>query len=115
MSQNKNITNMVEEQVEAEMMDDLKKNTADDVSKAGKPAVEPASIYLGPNLPGGRLLQSTVFRAGIPAYLQPLFIEKPDVAELTVPVEGMAAVQERIIQAGTAEYAAYQRLLGKGN
>ncbi|MNE48500.1 hypothetical protein D3C80_1429680 [compost metagenome] len=74
-----------------------------------------ASIYLGPNLPGGRLLQSTVFRAGVPAYLKPLFTDKPDVAELTVPVEGMAEVLERIVQAGTAEHAAYQRLLEKGN
>jgi hypothetical protein len=115
MSQIKNTTEMVEKQVEPEMKDDLKENTLNDVNEADKTAVETASIYLGPNLPGGRLLQSTVFRAGIPAYLQPLFTEKPDVAELTVPVEGIAEVQERIVQAGTAEYAAYQRLLGKGN
>ncbi|NQX49451.1 hypothetical protein HQN87_29465 [Paenibacillus tritici] len=75
---------------------------------------EPARIYLGPNLRGGRLLQSTVFRSGIPAYLLPLLEEQPDVAELIIPVEQMTAVQERIVQAGTAEYAVYQRLLGKG-
>ncbi|WP_310830385.1 hypothetical protein [Paenibacillus pedocola] len=115
MSQIKNTTKTVEEQVEPEMTDDLNGNVLNDVTEVDEPAVEKASIYLGPNLPGGRLLQSTVFRTGIPTYLQPIFTEKPDVAELTVPVEGMAEVQERIVQAGTAEYAAYQRLLGKGN
>lgn len=80
-----------------------------------KENLDSVKIYLGPNLPGGRLLQSTVFRSGIPAYLQPLIAEQPDVEELIVPVNGMNAVQERIVQSGTAEYAAYQRLLGKGN
>lgn len=75
---------------------------------------EPIRIYLGPNLRGGQLLQSTVFRSGIPSYLTPLMAEQPDVAELIVPVEEMTEVQERILQAGTAEYTVYQRLLGKG-
>lgn len=75
---------------------------------------EPIQIYLGPNLRGGQLLQATVFRSGIPSYLTPLMTEQPDVAELIVPVEEMTAVQERILQAGTAEYTVYQRLLGKG-
>ncbi|NOU83231.1 hypothetical protein GC101_30695 [Paenibacillus sp. LMG 31459] len=75
---------------------------------------EPPRIYLGPNLRGGRLLQSTVFREGIPTYLLPLLEEQPDVAELIIPLEEMTAVQERIVHVGTAEYAVYQRLLGKG-
>lgn len=68
-------------------------------------------IYLGPNLRGGRLLQSTVFRGGIPVYLQPLLAEQPDVAALIVPVDEMAGAQARIIQTGTPEYGAYQAIL----
>lgn len=71
-------------------------------------------IYLGPNLPAGRLLQSTVFRGGIPAYLEPLLVEQPDVAALIVPVDEMSGAQARIVQAGTPEYVAYQTILKGG-
>lgn len=71
-------------------------------------------IYLGPNLPGGRLLQSTVFRGGIPIYLQSLLDEKPDVAALIVPVDEIKGVEARIVQKGTSEYMAYQALLMGG-
>lgn len=71
-------------------------------------------IYLGPNLPGGRLLQSTVFRGGIPVYLQPLIVEQPDVAALIVPVDEISAAQARIVQTGTPEYGAYQAILKGG-
>ncbi|MRN51989.1 hypothetical protein [Paenibacillus monticola] len=77
-------------------------------------AKEPTRMYLGPSLPGGRLLQSTVFRGGIPAYLQPLLTEQPGVDDLIVPLDEIAGVQARITQTGTAEYVAYQKLLGKG-
>ncbi|WP_238649760.1 hypothetical protein [Paenibacillus piscarius] len=69
------------------------------------------SIYLGPNLPGGRLLQSTVFRGGIPAYLQPILVEQLDVTALIVPVDEMVEAQARITKTGTPEYLAYQSLL----
>lgn len=115
MSRMKNTTKMLVEQLKPEMTNELKESVLNDVAETDEPAVETASIYLGPNLPGGRLLQSTVFRSGVPAYLQSLYTEMPEVAELTVQVKEIAAIQERIVKAGTAEYAAYQRLLGKGN
>ncbi|KAA9003985.1 hypothetical protein F4V43_11265 [Paenibacillus spiritus] len=74
-----------------------------------------SKIYLGPNLAGGRLLQSTVFRNELPDYLQPLLDEQPEAAELIVPIAHMAEVQARLTQQGTAEFAAYKKLLGKGN
>ncbi|MGN7760458.1 hypothetical protein [Paenibacillus sp. 22594] len=73
-----------------------------------------SQIYLGPNLSGGRLLQSTVFRGGIPAYLQTLLDEQPDVAALIVPVGEIAGVQARIVQTGTPEYGSYQAILKRG-
>lgn len=87
---------------------------AESESPTEQVAEVPPLIYLGPNLPGGRMLHSTVFRGGIPEYLKPLLEERPDVAELIVPVEEMAGVQARISQKGTAEHAAYQAI-GKGN
>jgi hypothetical protein len=71
-------------------------------------------IYMGPNLRAGRLLQSTVFRGGIPAYLQPLLDELPDVASLIVPVDEMSGVQAKIVQVGTPEYGAYNAIMKGG-
>lgn len=78
-----------------------------------EPKISPL-IYLGPNLPGGRLLQSTVFRGGIPEYLKPLLEEQPDVAALIVPVNEITGVQTQIVQTGTPEYGAYQAILKGG-
>ncbi|MDF9845563.1 MULTISPECIES: hypothetical protein [unclassified Paenibacillus] len=93
--------------------------SAEENSILQEPAAEVAErvtplIYLGPNLPAGRLLQSTVFRGGIPAYLEPLLVEQPDVAALIVPVDEMSSAQARIVQAGTPEYVAYQAILRGG-
>ncbi|QWU15679.1 hypothetical protein SAMN04487895_12724 [Paenibacillus sophorae] len=85
------------------------------ITPAVEPAKEPTRIYLGPNLPGGRLMQSTVFRGGIPAYLADTLAAQPEINDLIVPVDEMSGVQARIVQKGTAEHAAYQTLLGKGN
>jgi hypothetical protein len=74
----------------------------------------PARIYLGPNLPGGRLLQSTVFSEEIPFHLKALLDEQPDVATLIVPIDEMADVQVRIIQKGTPDHGAYQAILRGG-
>lgn len=89
--------------------------SAQELPPADSSAPEPTAqlIYLGPNLPGGRLLQSTVFRGGIPAYLLPLMEERPEVRTLTVPLSEMSDVQARIVRTGTAEYIAYQALLPK--
>lgn len=69
-------------------------------------------IYLGPNLPGGRLMRSTVFRNEIPAYLEKLIDEQPAIAELIVPVKEMAALQANIAMKGSAPHTAYQNLQG---
>lgn len=90
----------------------LAENAEPEVSASATAEKKPR-IYLGPNLPGGRLLQSTVFRGGIPAYLQVVLKDRPDVAVLIVPIEEMSAVQARVLRKGTAEYSAYQAILGK--
>jgi hypothetical protein len=71
----------------------------------------PSRIYLGPNLPNGRLAHATVFRDGIPAHLNDLLESYPEVGTLIIPVSEMAATQSRIGRSGTPEYQAYQTLL----
>lgn len=65
-------------------------------------------IYIGPNLPGGRLSRFTVFRGGIPLYLKDLL---PKISKLIVPVAALSEALARVEKAGTAEYQAYQALI----
>ncbi|MBJ6362100.1 hypothetical protein ACFOQM_12440 [Paenibacillus sp. GCM10012307] len=102
-----------EEKEELQHLDDAAKETGRVTFEAAQAAAGPwlgMSIYLGPNLRGGRLLQSTVFRDGVPDYLQSLLEELPDVASLIVSLEQIADVEQRIQKTGTAENVAYQRL-----
>ncbi|OBZ08254.1 hypothetical protein A7975_27375 [Bacillus sp. FJAT-26390] len=68
-------------------------------------------IYIGPNLPGGRLSQYTVFRGGLPVYLSDLLEQQPSIKELIVPVAETAATQAKTNMSGTPEYIAYQNLM----
>lgn len=69
-------------------------------------------IYTGPNIGRGRLRQYTVFRAGVPAYLEPLLEEQPAIRRLLVPIAELAATQKNIEVKGTIEHKAYQTLKG---
>jgi len=68
-------------------------------------------IYIGPNLPGGRLSQFTVFRGGLPVYLTDLLEQQPSIKDLIVPVAETAAMQAKALQTGTLESIAYQNLM----
>ncbi|OBZ08926.1 hypothetical protein A8L34_22505 [Bacillus sp. FJAT-27264] len=87
------------------------KNDSKEEVPTPDPVKDNSQIYLGPNLPGGRLLQSTVFREGIPAYLEPLLTERPEVKDLIIPLDEMIGAQQRILQTGTLEHVAYQALM----
>ncbi|MCZ8520128.1 MULTISPECIES: hypothetical protein [Paenibacillus] len=82
--------------------------------KPAETAAPPQVIYIGPNLPGGRLTQYTVFSDGIPEYLVDLTEAHPEIKELTVPVTELARVQANISTPGTTEYTAYRKLGGRG-
>ncbi|GEB35306.1 hypothetical protein [Brevibacillus parabrevis] len=71
-------------------------------------------IYVGPNLPGGRLMQYTVFRGGVPEYLTDLFEKQPAIRQLIVPVRDLAAAQAKTGTPGTLEHALYQQVKDGG-
>ncbi|GIO08009.1 hypothetical protein J31TS6_40370 [Brevibacillus reuszeri] len=71
-------------------------------------------IYVGPNIPGGRLMQYTVFRGGIPDYLDDLLEKQPAIRQLLVPVQDLSSVQVRISTPGTLEHTFYQRVKDGG-
>ncbi|MFD0710634.1 hypothetical protein [Paenibacillus sp. GCM10027626] len=68
-------------------------------------------IYVGPNLPGGRLSRFRVFKEGIPSYLDDIVKSNPDISRLIVPIEVFTAVLARVSTPGTIEHAAAQKLI----
>lgn len=70
-------------------------------------------IYVGPNLPGGGLSRFTVFRDGIPQYLEVLLQQQPLIKSLIVPVDELSAAMTRVETPGTLEHSNFQELLRK--
>lgn len=68
------------------------------------------TIYVGPNLSGGRMLHATAFRDGVPGYLKNLRAQHPEIDELIVPFADFAAALENTQRPGTPEHQAYQTL-----
>lgn len=76
--------------------------------KAEKPE---ATIYIGPNLPGGRLTSFRVFREGLPSYLGDLLQERPELKRLIVPLSSFQEARKRVATPGTIEHAAAAKML----
>lgn len=79
-------------------------------SKASKLTTPEQLIYVGPNLPGGRLTQYTVFRGSVPAYLVDLIEKHAEITDLIVPVKSLVDAQSKSKQVGTIENIAYDAL-----
>jgi hypothetical protein len=69
-------------------------------------------VYVGPNIRGGRMAQYTVFRGGLPAYIEALLDEQPHIRNLIVPIAQLAEAQRRSVTPGTIEYRAAEKLRG---
>lgn len=80
-------------------------------TKTDKPESVEQLIYIGPNLPGGRLSQYTVFRGGLPVYLNDLLEQQPSIKDLIVPVAETSSTQVKTLMSGSPEYIAYQNLM----
>jgi len=94
------------------------KTTAPDtegkVKATGKTSKTPQPqqlIYVGPNLPGGRLSRFRVFREGIPPYLDDIIQDNPDLERLIVPLDIFPDVVKRVETPGTIEHAAATKLM----
>lgn len=70
-------------------------------------------IYVGPSLPGGFLAQHTVFRDGLPKYLEDIRKNNPQLDVLIVPVSQLLDAQEQLGCKGTAVQQAFQALSRK--
>lgn len=93
-----------------------RKNTRSRNPESTKKAVESArreaTIYVGPNIPGGSLVRNTVFRDGVaPRHVQIIVERCPAIQLLIVPVSKLAATQQKLIQRGTMENTKYQEIV----
>lgn len=93
-------------------MNEPKKEAPKRQKQAAMVAKPEQIIYIGPNLPGGRLSQYKVFRGGIPPYLADLIAEKPEISDLIIPVAELTTAQALAKQVGTPENTAYKALSG---
>lgn len=64
-------------------------------------------VYCGPNLPGGKLQAFSVFKGGLPAHVDALIADCPDVRALIVPVDRLSVVRSRLTDKTSAEFAMY--------
>lgn len=70
----------------------------------------PSYVYVGPTIQG--LNQNVVFSNGIPASIQSLQTQRPEITWLMVPLDQASAVKAASQTAGTPEYEAYKLLGG---
>lgn len=57
-------------------------------------------VYIGPNLPGGMLSSFTVFKNGLPAHVQEMVRQTPELADLFVPVSRLAEARRKLLRHG---------------
>lgn len=110
-----NLTGNEEKETQPKVKD-VGKNTAKTAREAGKSLQtlrHQQMIYVGPNLPGGRLSRFTVFREGVPQYLDDVLEQQPAVKSLIIPVNEMSAALNRVGTAGTLEHRAFEELSRK--
>lgn len=70
-----------------------------------------ATIYMGPNIPGGKLARYTVFRGGVtPAYVDRLAEDCKAIQALIVPVSKLAETERNIARTGSLEQARFAEI-----
>lgn len=73
-----------------------------------------STIYTGPNVPGGKLAQFTVFRDGVIAPHIKLAIDKyPAIKRLIVPINTLAEVQKKLKDKQSVESNQFQTILSQ--
>ena len=83
------------------------------MAKKKKKKTPPApQVYIGPNLPGGTLSSFTVFKNGVPAHVEQLVAQTPELADLFVPVSRLAESRRRLARHGR-EARAYRAVVKK--
>lgn len=64
-------------------------------------------MYVGPNIPGGRLMSGQVFRGGYPPHCRDLLEKVPEIRKLFVSVDRLMEVQRKLKEPGSNEARLY--------
>ena len=67
-------------------------------------------IYAGPNLHGGKLVSSSIFRGGLPPHVLTLIVQHPEIKTLLVPVGEFAKTKQGIETKGSELHRVYEQL-----
>lgn len=86
--------------------------------KESKPKVpaKQAFMYLGPNIPGGRLFTGYLVKEELPEnliHLQDIFEKIPEIKELFVEVKTIPNLKAELNKQGTEAYRLYQAVKSK--
>lgn len=106
-----NETDVVNTESEAEKATETPASLMTPKQVAEKPKAKPAeaSIYIGPTLPDGKLIRSTVFKAGkLPAHVQHLLNDCAALKSLIVPVSKLAQAEAKLRQTASVERARFE-------
>jgi hypothetical protein len=68
-------------------------------------------IYIGPNLPGGKLSKYAIYKGGLPTHLNDVYEACPAIKKLFVEPSSMAKKEQAIQQKGTPESVFYSQVL----
>lgn len=68
-------------------------------------------IYLGPNLPGGKLSKYAIYKGGLPTHLNDVYEACPAIKKLFVEPSIMAKKEQAINQKGTPESVFFSQVL----
>lgn len=71
--------------------------------EGGGPVKVERLMYMGPNVPGGRLLSGQVFKGGFPPWLEDLYDKIPEMKQLFIPVDKAMETQKKLKEPGSNE------------
>lgn len=87
--------------------------TAEEVKTAPEASAAPEAvkqyIYLGPNHPRGLLVNSTIFKGGVPAEVEAVFEKCPSAKALLVETSRAAKNMQALRKADSAQVALYKQ------
>ena len=81
-------------------------------SRKAEVGLKQAYMYLGPNIPGGRLFRGSVIKSALDdlAHLKDVFDKIPEVKDLFVEIKQVPQFKAEVAEQGTEAYRLYQNV-----
>ena len=69
-----------------------------------------AYMYVGPNIPGGRMFTGSLYRDNLPKHLDDLFNKVPEIKKLCVDVQTLPKIKKEVTEQGTEAHRLYKHI-----